>query len=115
MKINKPVITKDNRRCVYMMQFPDHSFYIGSTVDLKRRIGGYLSAFKNSIGHVNKLIAAKVEKFDEVWFKILLVVPEDEETRTHEHKFIQQYIGHPLFLNRSKSAFNNSGMIKARQ
>jgi len=107
-------ITDKNRRCVYKMHFEDGSFYIGSTENLSQRIHGYKTAFKNSIGSVNKLIALKAAKFNVVWFTILEIVPPDIHPRKIEHEIIQKHIGNPLLLNRSRSAFNNSGMIKSR-
>ena len=97
-----------------MLFFEDGSFYIGSTSDLKNRIGGYKQAFKNSIGSVNKLIAAKVEVFNKIWFEILEIVPADVNPKEVEHEYIKKYSPSPLMLNRSRSAFNNSGMIKSR-
>lgn len=109
-----PDITDKNRRCVYKLFFSDGSFYIGSTQNLKERIQGYKNAFKNSIGSVNKLLAAKSEQFDTIWFEILEVVSPDQNTREVEHVWMKRYLGDPLLLNRSKSAFNNSGMVKSR-
>jgi hypothetical protein len=114
MEVIKPEITARNKRCVYKMQFPDGSFYIGSTEDLAQRISGYISAFKHSIGSVNRLIADKVYNFDRVEFIIMHIVPEQEPTRQKENEILKQHIGNPILLNRSKSAYNNSGLIKAR-
>lgn len=108
------IITKDNKRCVYKLSFPDGSFYIGSTEDLKKRMSNYKSAFIRSIGSVNKLIAAKAQEYSIIWFEILEVVPEGKNTREPEHKWIRENIGNPLSLNRSKSAFSNAGMVKVK-
>ena len=109
-----PDITKDNRRCVYKLFFEDGSFYIGSTNNLSVRISGYKQAFKNSIGSVNKLIAAKSEIFTTIWFEVLEIVPLNVHPKEAEHAHIIKNSSNPLLLNRTRSAFNNSGMIKSR-
>jgi len=105
---------KSKASCIYKLSFPDGSFYIGSTTNFRQRLSGYKSSFKNSIGSVNKLIAAKANEFDVVFFDIMYVVQEHEELRCVENEYIKSSIGNPLLLNRSTSAFNNSGMIKSR-
>lgn len=105
---------KIKARCIYKLSFPDGSFYIGSTGNFRQRLSGYKSSFKNSIGCVNKLIAAKVSLFDTASFEKMYVLKDSENLREVEDIYIKSSIGNPLFLNRSTSAFSNSGMIKAR-
>lgn len=110
-------ICKENKRCVYEIIFPDKSYYIGSTTDIFKRISGYKSAFNNSIGSVNKKLAAKYNEFGTYEIIILDVIPDDVDPKIKEHEYlIRQYdkekdVFHEM-LNRSRSAFNNTGMIK---
>jgi predicted GIY-YIG superfamily endonuclease len=113
MNIHTPKV-KGKICCVYKMVFPDGSFYIGSTSDLRQRISGYRSAFKNCIGSVNKLIQAKAESFNSVEFIIMEEVTDISRYRFYENKHIIENSKNPLLLNRSRSAFDNSGMIKLR-
>lgn len=113
IQIFSPAIDASNRRCVYLMSFEDGSFYIGSTANLRQRISEYKSAFKNSIGSVNKLIAEKVMQYDSVSFFILEVVSSDANPKTREDWWMKHFEGHSFLLNRSKSAFNNAGLTKS--
>ncbi len=109
-----PDITKHNMRCVYKLQFEDGSFYIGSTCNLRQRVGNYKSAFKNSIGSVNKLLAKKAEDYDIIWVIILEIVPLTHNPKEYENYWIKSF-GHCMnILNRSRSAYSNSGMVKSR-
>jgi len=112
MEFIYPDITSENKRCVYKLSFEDGSFYIGGTIDLLRRIGGYKAAFKYSIGQVNKLIARKAQQYNTIYFTILEVVPNELNPKELEDVWIRKFAKNNLLLNRSKSAFNNSGMTK---
>lgn len=105
---------KSKCKCVYVLMFPDGSFYIGSTSNFRGRLSGYRSAFKNSIGNVNKLVAKKWNEFKSATFQIVERVENSEDLRHKEDVYIKASVGNPLLLNRSKSAFNNSGMVKKR-
>lgn len=103
---------KSKARCIYKLVFPDGSFYVGSTTNFRQRMSGYKSAFKNSIGTVNMLIANKARQFNTATFNILLKVPIEVNLRKAEDDCIKINATNPLLLNRSRSAFNNSGMVK---
>ena len=105
---------KSKCRCIYRLSFPDGSFYIGSTTNFRQRLSGYKSNFKNSIGNVNKLVAAKANIFDISFFEIIYRLEDNEQLLEIEDNYIKANVGNPLSLNRSKSAFNNSGMVKSR-
>ncbi len=113
MQIFSPAIDSSNRRCVYLMSFEDGSFYIGSTANLKQRISQYKSAFKNSIGSVNKLIAAKIVQHSSVSFFILEVISSGINPKTREDWWMKLYEGNNFLLNRRKSAFSNAGLTKS--
>ena len=103
---------KSKARCIYKLEFPDGSFYIGSTIKFRQRMSGYKSAFKNSRGAVNMLISNKAREFNTATFNILLKVPEGVNLREAEDEYIKINATNPFLLNRSRSAFSNSGMIK---
>jgi len=103
---------KSSACCVYRITFPDGYFYIGSTKNFKQRLSGYRSAFKNSIGNVNQLIAAKSREFDVCYMDIIERVVDYHDQYLIENDSIEDNLGNPLLLNRSKNAFNNSGMTK---
>lgn len=103
---------KSSACCIYRITFPDGYFYIGSTKNFKQRISGYKSAFKNSIGSVNKLIAAKCMQFDVCYMDIVEIIFDHHDQYLFENDAIKINEGNPLLLNRSKSAFDNSGMTK---
>jgi len=97
-----------------MLSFPDGHFYIGSTTNLRQRISGYKSSFKNSIGGVNQLIAKKAEEFNLVYIEIIDIVPESVNPRDVEDVWIKKASDNHKFLNRSNSAYNNSWMTKKK-
>ena len=102
-------------KCVYKIEFPDGSFYIGSTSNLHIRIQGYRNAFKNSRGSVNKLLASKSILFNKCHFTVIENVPDESICIKHyEDVWIKKYANNPLILNRSKSAFSNEGMVKSK-
>ena len=110
MIINQPDITLNSQCCIYKFEFPDGTFYIGSTVNLKRRIGQYKKAFR-SFTNVNKLICRKLDQFDEVTFSILAIVDDCGKLKQVENQYITKMYCDKI-LNRSASAFGNSRMIK---
>ena len=116
MKINCQEITESNKRCVYKLSFEDGSFYIGSTKNLRQRLSSYNQSFnKDNIGSINKLIAKKALIYTEVNFSILEIIPLDINTKHIEDIYLKENSNNPLLLNRSKSAYNNSGMTKSNQ
>ena len=110
--VGYPVLGPELCRCVYRISFPDGHFYIGSTSNLKKRIGGYRSAFKNSIGNVNKLLAAKLIEHEMCVFEILERVPEEGDCYEVEDRWLKAKFSSPACLNRSISAYNNTGAYK---
>lgn len=110
MEIIHPEITENNRCCIYKFTFPDGSFYVGSSINLKVRIGNYRRAFKNSV-NVNKLVCGKLLIFDTVTFSIIQVLDNPDDLLPMEDKHIKLLFCDKI-LNRSKSAFGNSFMVK---
>lgn len=112
--VGYPVFGPDPYKCVYKILFPDDYFYVGSTSNLKKRIGGYRSAYKNSIGNVNKLLASKMIEHGCCYFEVLEMIPEWFDPYEVEDRWLKKFFSSPLILNRSSSAYNNTGAYKSQ-
>jgi predicted GIY-YIG superfamily endonuclease len=100
--------------CIYVITFPDGSFYIGSTSNFNQRVSGYKSAFKNCIGSVNKLLSSKYSEYQHAYMSILEEISDISMLKHYEDFHIKTTWDSPLSLNRSKSAFSNDGMVNCK-
>ena len=102
-------------RCVYKIEFPDGSFYIGSTCDFRVRALSYRSMFKRKSSGVNSMILNKVYMFQSAIISIVEEVPNGVCVKSIEDSHIKLNWDNPLNLNRSRSAYNNTGMVKIKR
>jgi hypothetical protein len=97
-----------NPPAVYKMIFDTGHFYIGSSKAVKTRFVLWRTSL-NRMNFASKIIADVLPLVTSISFEIVEVVPE-VELKTVETHYIQQHIGNPLLLNRSPTAFDNSGI-----
>jgi group I intron endonuclease len=97
-----PLKRGESTCCVYRIILDTGHFYIGGTVDLRRRIHHHRQAFRS--GKCNILILEALKTAKQVRFEILERVEFRGNVKERENYYLQQYWGNPLILNRAKDA-----------
>ena len=108
--IEIPEITDKNKIAVYRLSFDCGMFYIGSSINLKKRINQYRHNLSKR-RDINKKLKAALMSHNSAKIEIIEVCCDEKEVRLREHFHIQENWGNPALLNRSKSAFSNRTQV----
>ena len=112
---NSPYVDASRNRvkvvCVYRMTFDGGCFYIGSTIDFKKRISKWKERLVKGVNK-NYLVSRAFSKCSVVDFSILELVNEGIDCRGIEDIYLKANTGNPLLLNLSLNAFV-SGLKKS--
>lgn len=103
--------TSKGLKCVYKITIGEY-FYYGSTNDFLRRSSYYESNFKRHTVLLNKIFRkiAKVHKTGSI--HVVFASLNMSVVKMMEHSFLEQNYNNPKSMNRTKSAYNNTGLIK---
>lgn len=101
-----PVITNENRIAVYMITFDCGMFYIGSSINVARRIIQYRYNYYNK-KDINKKVKAALNFHDSATLSLVEICLDEKSVRDREDYHIKLNFENPKLLNRSKSAYSN--------
>jgi len=92
---------------IYTLIFPDKSFYIGSTVNCRRRIVEHILALEARI-HTNYKIQKKYDKYGMDGITVDFLPIEKKELAAVEQKMINENIGKRKNLNIAKTVWRKN-------
>lgn len=96
-------------RGVYKLTFNDKWFYIGSSVDLKRRMSGWKTRLTQTGFSKNGSIKFILPEIVKVNFKVLEIVPDGRSVKEVEDVYLKKFIDNEFCLNLTPDAFNGKG------
>ncbi len=105
-KLVTPIITDENRSCVYKITFDCGMFYIGSSLNLARRATQYRYNFYNR-NDINKKLKAALNSHNSAVMDILEICHDEKMLRDREDYHIKQNFDNQHILNRSNSSYSN--------
>lgn len=105
-QLKTPIITDENRMCVYKITFDCGMFYIGSSLNLARRATQYRYNFYNR-NDINKKLKAALNSHNSAVMDIIEICTDEKSLRGMEDYHIKLNFDNPHILNRSKSAYSN--------
>ena len=101
-----PIITNENKCCVYKIVFECGMFYIGSSLNLARRATQYRYNFYNR-NDINKKLKAALNSHNSAVLDIVEVCQDEKNLRDREDYHIKKNFDNPHILNRSNSSYSN--------
>lgn len=104
--LTTPVITNENRCCVYKITFDCGMFYIGSSLNLARRATQYRYNFYNR-NDINKKLKAALNSHNSAVMDIIEICHDEKTLRDREDYHIKQNFDNINILNRSNSSYSN--------
>lgn len=104
--IDAPQVTNENRVSVYKLSFECGMFYIGSSLNLQRRIIQYRYNLYNR-KDINKKLKAALNSHISAKIEILETCSDEKMLRGQEDYYIKLNWDNPKLLNRSISAYSN--------
>lgn len=109
-----PKITTENKIAVYKLSFDCGMFYIGSSINLARRIVQYRYNLYNR-NDINKKLKLALNSHNSATISIIEVCKTEEEVRAREDYHIKLNFDDINFLNRSKSAYSNRVVVFSKE
>lgn len=104
--IDSPVITSENKMSVYKLSFDCGMFYIGSSLNMKRRILQYRYNLYNR-KDINKKIKAALNSHASAKIEVIESCVDEKTLRDREDFHIKNNWHDIKLLNRSISAYSN--------
>lgn len=99
---------KENPPAIYRMDFDTGHFYIGSSKQIKTRINGWRTVFKNN-RFSSKILADALKNVTVVNLTII-EHPSLEILHERETYYLNLYFNDHMCVNRSPSGFDNTGL-----
>lgn len=100
---------KKGMRGVYKIVFNKKWFYIGGTIELRRRLGSWKSRLQNEDFRKNSSIKFILPVITEINFKVLEIVPDGVWVKEVEGKYLKKFFDNELCLNLTADAINGKG------
>jgi predicted GIY-YIG superfamily endonuclease len=97
MIIVHPTLKKD-MQCVYIVRFTNGYFYIGSSIDFRRRVAGYKKGFITGVNISKKLYDQSFENKEAI-FSILEEVKDASDIKSIEQSYIRYNCFDKMLLN----------------
>jgi group I intron endonuclease len=105
--IEHPLETK-NIMCIYKLSFDSGLFYIGSTINLMRRIIQYRNSLYSKTG-INIFLQAAANTHNSAKIEIIELITDRKIIREREEYHIKIHFDNPKNLNRNKWVVHVSG------
>lgn len=110
LKIHIKKDTDLSKSGIYKLSFSNGQFYIGSTSNLKIRLGCFATMFKGASKFHNKKMIIAVTESNSAEFEVLEYIFDSSILKERETATIKKYFNNPLLINRSHDANSNKGI-----
>lgn len=110
MDIKIPRIAKSSYAAVYQMTIDDKWIYIGSSINIRKRLIHWICALKSGKHYKNKNIRQVVGSESKIRFNILEKVANKSTIRLRETHHLSCQKDNPLLLNRCPEGHTNAGI-----
>ena len=113
-EIDSPTVLLPAISGVYKLIFSNGYFYFGSTQDLRDKISHYISDIKSN-RKLTKNIWVAIRSSESMKIEIIAICYSKQESLQIEDRYIKLFLGNPLLLNRSPSAYSSKGLVQTEE